>query len=186
MPRKEFLQSLGFNPKDSGVWSAKFRLLKWNAERRQKTCSLTFEDYIRLAAEKELYDPSLIGRTKGSYQLARFGDQGDYELGNCRFISQAENIAEKALNGGNASMSAKKTGRTAETSSGIASQARKLSKSFRVVSPTGVVFEDTNLRKFCRIHALKQAGMALVCSGKVNSYAGWTGSYVRREDEKAS
>ena len=36
-----------------------------------------------------------VGKRRGEYQLARFGDTGPYALGNCRFITSEENLREK-------------------------------------------------------------------------------------------
>jgi len=36
-----------------------------------------------------------VGKTKGKYQLARYDDTGPYEIGNCRFILQYDNIQEQ-------------------------------------------------------------------------------------------
>ena len=38
---------------------------------------------------------SQVGNGPGKYNLSRFGDKGNYEIGNCRFILQVENILEK-------------------------------------------------------------------------------------------
>ena len=36
-----------------------------------------------------------IGRQPHQYQLARYNDTGDYEMGNCRFTTRRENRAEQ-------------------------------------------------------------------------------------------
>ena len=36
-----------------------------------------------------------VGQGKGKYNLSRYGDTGNYEVGNCRFIPQIDNIMEK-------------------------------------------------------------------------------------------
>lgn len=41
-----------------------------------------------------------IGQRKGQYHLARYGDTGPYEIGNCRFILGADNIRESKRPGG--------------------------------------------------------------------------------------
>ena len=40
-----------------------------------------------------------IGKGKGKYQLARYNDSGSYEIGNCRFITQLENLGEMKRRG---------------------------------------------------------------------------------------
>ena len=36
-----------------------------------------------------------VGNGKSKYNLARYNDEGNYEIGNCRFIPQIDNIMEK-------------------------------------------------------------------------------------------
>jgi hypothetical protein len=36
-----------------------------------------------------------VGKTSNEYQLSRYGDTGDYEMGNCRFITRTENLKEQ-------------------------------------------------------------------------------------------
>ena len=36
-----------------------------------------------------------VGNGKGKYNLSRYQDKGNYEIGNCRFITQLDNIMEK-------------------------------------------------------------------------------------------
>tara|TARA_R110000737_G_C14467415_1_gene466122 strand:+ start:353 stop:883 length:531 start_codon:yes stop_codon:yes gene_type:complete len=36
-----------------------------------------------------------VGRSPDSFQLARHGDTGDYEVGNCRYITMRENLQER-------------------------------------------------------------------------------------------
>ena len=38
-----------------------------------------------------------VGRTSNEYVLARYNDTGPYEMGNCRYITFAENISEKEI-----------------------------------------------------------------------------------------
>ena len=38
-----------------------------------------------------------VGKHRGMYQLGRYGDTGGYTIDNCRFITHAENQAEKTF-----------------------------------------------------------------------------------------
>lgn len=55
---------------------------------------LTGSEMITLFDEAGI-DPEDIGKGSNKYQLARYNDSGDYQVGNCRFITQRENIHEK-------------------------------------------------------------------------------------------
>jgi hypothetical protein len=127
--------------------------------------------------------------------MGRLGDIGDYKIGNCRFITMKQNVLEKIINGGSyrgskfrgltadtcsglASMVKKITGRTKKSHSSIADQAIKISKSFIVTSPLGIVYKDRNVTEFCRIHGLCSVGMSAVCRGVQKHHKGWTGEYI--------
>lgn len=73
-------------------WSQK----KSNAKTMGNECLLTFDDYCQLVKEAGLVS-SQLGINGEGYDLARYGDQGPYELGNCRFITHAENNWEKPV-----------------------------------------------------------------------------------------
>lgn len=53
---------------------------------------LSFDEYVQLLVEANITEQD-IHQTK--YNLARYNDEGPYKYGNCRFILQAENIAER-------------------------------------------------------------------------------------------
>jgi len=40
-----------------------------------------------------------VGRGTNKYQLSRYGDTGPYEVGNCRFITQLDNLSEMKRRG---------------------------------------------------------------------------------------
>lgn len=48
-----------------------------------------------------------------------------------------------------------------------------IAKPFKVQSPSGVIFEGTNLNEFCRSNDLSPGCMSLVKQGKQNSHKGW-------------
>jgi hypothetical protein len=185
-------------------WKSKFKTLRGNASSRGIKFTLTLEQYIELALAAGLVSPAQIGRTRGSFQMSRFGDKGGYECGNCRFLLQAENIAEKHINGGTAGAAIKKTGQTKENCEGMrrvsekatarqtgrtkenheptARQALKLSKAFLTTDPKGNTFRGINLGEFCKKHNLSPSEMSRVCSGVISSHKGWKGCYIRKED----
>ena len=82
------------NEETKAIWSY------WmNKRTRQRTTTahkflLSATDTVQL-----LNDASItvndIGRHPHQYQLARHNDTGDYEMGNCRFTTVKDNIAEK-------------------------------------------------------------------------------------------
>lgn len=149
-------------------WNQRLINLRASAKYRGLECNLTLEQYMQLASEAGITHPSQIGKTNESFQMARYGDVGNYEVGNCRFITKLENIREKTNRG---------LGRTKYSHRGIAAQAEKLSKSFKVKSPAGEVFEGSNLNEFCKLHGLTQTAMSAVCLGKRMQHKGWTGEY---------
>lgn len=61
---------------------------------RQPGSTLSFERYLEMMIEAELR-PSKVGLHNGQFQLARYGDAGSYREGNCRFIRQEQNMAER-------------------------------------------------------------------------------------------
>lgn len=65
-----------------------------NAAKENIGFHLTFEDYAHLVKEAGLVS-SQLGFTGEGYVLARYDDTGDYEVSNCRFITQKENADEK-------------------------------------------------------------------------------------------
>lgn len=70
-----------------------WRLHRWNATQRGIPFLLSFEEWreIWLASGKWLER----GTRKGRYCMARYGDQGAYEIGNVRICLAEENRAER-------------------------------------------------------------------------------------------
>lgn len=83
-----------------------------NAKKEGIGFELSFEEYCILVKEAGLKS-SQLGFTGDKYVLARYNDTGPYKYGNCRFITQKENHAEK-------------TKSYAETHKGIEAARRKL------------------------------------------------------------
>lgn len=67
---------------------------RYNGEIKFK---LTFKEYVQLIYDAGIKS-SQIGVYKGQYVLGRYGDMGDYELGNCRFITREQNNEEMLQN----------------------------------------------------------------------------------------
>lgn len=89
--RELLLVRLGLDPTYQTYW-----YYKWgNLFSSVSANKLTFEEYIGLAIDAGIETPHQIGRLPGQYQLGRLGDMGDYEIGNCRFITKEENQKEK-------------------------------------------------------------------------------------------
>lgn len=173
----------GFNPTDVKTWRLMWQRLKYHASTRNIGCHLTFEDYLTLAKNAGIYDPEMIGRTKGSYQLGRYGDKGDYTPDNCRFITKELNRLEMTLNGGDDAMAKSLRGRSKQTHSGVKSQSEKVSKWFKVISPDGEEFVGKNLTDFCKQYGLNRGNMSSVCRGEMTSYKGWFGEYIENQEE---
>ena len=65
---------------------------------KQDKWQLTARDVAQLLEEAGILVYQ-IGRYKGNYHMARHGDKGIYEMGNCRFLSCTENIQEMGARG---------------------------------------------------------------------------------------
>lgn len=193
--RKSYVAASGLDASLYDVWSHKWKTLCMNARHMDRECKITFEQYIDLAVDAGINDPSQIGRSEGQYQMGRLGDNGGYEIGNCRFITVEQNRIEKKVNGGTyrgcshrgmskethkglASMVETRMGWNKKTHTGIASQALKLSKEYRIVSPNGIIYTGRNISEFCAEHNLCKVSMAAVCRGSQKTHKGWTGTYV--------
>lgn len=119
---------------------------------------MTFDQYLHLALEAGIQTPYEIGIGVDKYQLGRLGDCGDYELGNCRFITMRQNLDERYLNGGTQRAALKKSGRTKSTDAGVYAQAQKnkdrLRRKFKLIDPEGGVHYGDCLTDFCVEHGL--------------------------------
>lgn len=79
---------------DDGKLMRKWYNKRVNAKAEGLECKLTFDEYCQLVDEAGLVS-SQLGFTGEGYVLARYNDTGNYEIGNCRFITQKENSDEK-------------------------------------------------------------------------------------------
>ena len=70
--------------------------LRGNARKRGDECLLTESDLDILLSVAGIAMAD-IGRGSQQYHLARYNDTGNYEMGNCRFITAAENHAERVI-----------------------------------------------------------------------------------------
>lgn len=89
----EFISDLEKELDDDGKLFLKWRQKRYNAKTMGNECFLTFDDYCRLVKEAGLVS-SQLGLNGLSYELARYNDEGPYEIGNCRFITHQENVCE--------------------------------------------------------------------------------------------
>lgn len=175
--RIQFLVDNGLPEADFDKWLQKYNNRKGDAKGYGIPFHLTFEDYVGLAIQAGLKSPSQIGQSIDSFCLGRVGDIGPYELGNCRFITQRQNLSEKGLNGGTASGAEKQRLMTKSNSIHRAKSADRMSKDFTVISPSGIIYEGRNLKEFSIQHNLDPEQMYCVCSGKLKHYKKWTGKY---------
>lgn len=120
----KYVASLGFPVDDVSKWMRKYYKLRGNVPLRGVELKLSFLDYITLAKEAGITDPDQIGSGRGKYQIGRIGDSGNYEIGNCRFITKEQNLLEMIENGG------------------TQSHARKISKRYVVFSQAGKGMRD--------------------------------------------
>ena len=179
--RMKILSSLGLDTSELKNWVVKWTALKTNAKIRDSECKLSFEEYLQLASEAGITNPNQIGKKREQFQMGRLGDVGVYELGNCRFITQRQNILERTENGGTklrAAMSAARKGLNKYIDETSAKIANSKSRFFRVISPEGIVYEGKNLKEFCKEDGLCQGWMSAVCRGAKKQYKGWTGEYL--------
>ena len=97
---------------DDGKIRRRYCNKRVNAKKEGIEFELSFEEYCTLVKEAGLKS-SQLGFTGDNYVLARYGDNGPYRYGNCRFITQQENCNEKVKS-------------YAETHNGIEAARRKL------------------------------------------------------------
>ena len=101
--RREHLTSIGLCADDVDIWRQKWSNLRGDSRGYGRECKLTFEQYTQLAIDAGISHLD-IGQSLDSYCMGRLGDSGDYELGNCRFITHRQNHKERCENGGTESM----------------------------------------------------------------------------------
>ncbi len=169
------------------VWYKKWMTLCRNARHYDyANCYLSFEDYLTLAYDVGVLDPTWIGAGLGKYQMARIGDVGDYKTGNCRFVMREQNIQEWRENGGREVCSKVQLGRRKETHIGVKSMAEKMidisSKRYEVRAPDGTVHKGRNLKLLLKAHGLNSGCMSLVLNSHRAHHRGWTGHYIEEGD----
>lgn len=82
------------NIDDDGKLGRKYHNKKSNVKKHNLKFLLTYEEFTSLVVKAGLKS-SQLGFTGEGYVLARYGDRGPYKIGNCRFITQAENMKER-------------------------------------------------------------------------------------------
>lgn len=81
---------------DDGKLKRKFINKKSNAKQEGILFLLSFEQFQTLITDANLKSSDL-GFSGNRFDLARYNDTGNYEVGNCRFISHAENMKERVI-----------------------------------------------------------------------------------------
>ena len=79
---------------DDGKMYQRYSNKRINARREGIGFNLTFEEFCILCKEKHLKSSNL-GFSGDGFVLARYNDKGDYSYGNCRFVTNLENIHER-------------------------------------------------------------------------------------------
>ena len=72
----------------------KLKTLQCGPKGRNIPFNLTDDDIATLLSEAGI-EVTDIGKSSGKYCLARYNDEGPYEMGNCRFVTFAQNLSEK-------------------------------------------------------------------------------------------
>lgn len=193
------VSSAGFAENSTEDWFKKYRSQRDHAVQRGVNRELTFQDYLTLANEAGLKSPDQIGKSSEQYHLSRLGDQGDYIVGNCRFITASQNHVEAFANGrldtrieqqiGQTKetservrkMAESQTGKTKANNPGTAAQAEKLAKEFVLTAPDGTIHRGKNVVEFCKQHDLQHANLYKVFSGRKQHHKGWTGRYLESD-----
>lgn len=78
---------------DQECWR-KFSNKRVNAKKEEIDFNLTYDEFQQLLNEADITYKDIGNK---GYHLARYNDDGAYEIGNCRFIYYKENIAEKKV-----------------------------------------------------------------------------------------
>lgn len=81
---------------DDGLLYQKYKAKCYNGKFQGHECLLTFHEYCLLVQEAGLVS-SQLGYKGEKYDLARYNDEGNYEIGNCRFITHKENLKERKV-----------------------------------------------------------------------------------------
>ena len=82
---------------DDGKLYKKYTNKRTNAKKEGLECNLTYDDYCYLVRSAKITSSQIGFNTKDKFVLARYNDCGNYQLGNCRFITQKENACEKKI-----------------------------------------------------------------------------------------
>lgn len=86
---------------------------------------LTYEQWLAKLDEAGITFEQ-VGRTVGSYCLARYTDSGDYTPDSCRFVPLAVNFEDRHKNGITEAIAQKLRGRTKFTHESVAKRAAKI------------------------------------------------------------
>lgn len=197
---REIVRDHGLSPDGASEWYTKYTNHVKTSKTRGVPSELTFEQYLSKVVAGGLSDPQQIGVTLGKFVLGRVGDEGNYSVGNCRFITTTQNHIERFENGrnveGDKRRSEKMKGQTAQTSESVRrtvelckGQTKETSERYRAISnsrsrnfvlidPSGREHRGRNLMEFCQQHDLNHSALYMVFAGTRNHHKGWTGYYT--------
>lgn len=156
---------------DYKTWKRKYQSHVDNAIAVGKRTDLSFKQYLRLAQKAGVTTPEMIGKKPKLYQLARYGDMGPYTIGNCRFVTMAQNQKELTANLGRRNT--------------IAASVAATERYFVAISPDGKTHKSKNLHTFSDKHGLNFSNLHSVFSGKRPHHKGWTGYFVEPDERLA-
>jgi hypothetical protein len=90
------VEKLIYDLDDDGKLRMRYNNKKIDAKKNQIGIDMSFDEFCQLMVDAGVKS-SQLGRGRNDYQLARYGDDGDYVVGNCRFITQLENARERKV-----------------------------------------------------------------------------------------
>lgn len=94
--RKVKKSALELELDDDGKLRQKYFAKKGNAKLAGVECELSLEEFCQLVKDAGIVS-SQLGFSGQGYVLARYNDEGSYAVGNCRFITQADNVKERKV-----------------------------------------------------------------------------------------
>jgi hypothetical protein len=131
---------------------------------------------------------TLTGRTAETHQYIK--DVADKRRGRTKetddglkAMSEKRTGRTKENHEGTANQADKLTGRTKDSHEYLVTAAIKRSKEFTVLSPDGVVYTDRNANAFCKSHNLSLTQITRMFRGERDSFKGWQGKYIDKEED---
>lgn len=88
--------SFGFTEKEMKFAWGKYMRQTRQCQYREPDMKMTFDEWITMWVESGHWEER--GRSRGNYCMSRYGDKGDYEVGNCYINLHSENSKEAMNN----------------------------------------------------------------------------------------